>query len=58
MIEIRLDGFDGNPRSVMSWEATATGVVVRLIGPLADAINEMIADAKADLLDDVLDDSR
>ena len=40
MITIHLDGFGGNPASLMNWEVTATGVTVRLMPPLSTAIRE------------------
>ncbi len=46
MIEVRLDGFSGNPRSLISWEQTATGVVVRIYPPLATALELQKADQK------------
>ena len=39
MITIKIDGFTGKPSSLVSWEYTATGIVIRLCGPCADAIN-------------------
>ena len=42
MITVTLEGYEGDPRSLMSWNFTATGVVVHLKGALADAINANI----------------
>jgi hypothetical protein len=39
VLEIKLDGFNGKPGSLVSWEYTATGVRFVFVGPLADAIN-------------------
>jgi hypothetical protein len=42
MIEVKIDGFSGRAAALMTWEYTATGVVIRLHGALADAINANI----------------
>jgi hypothetical protein len=38
MFEVRLDGFRGRPGALMQGDVTATGIVVRLMPPLSDAI--------------------
>ena len=40
MIVIKLDGFSGRVGTLIDWEYTATGVVVRLHGPLAQAVSD------------------
>lgn len=44
MIEIELEGFSGKASSLITSEVTATGTIVRLHGPLAEAINKLIED--------------
>ncbi len=48
MIEVRLDGFSGNPRSLISWEQTVTGVVVRIYPPLATALDLQKSDQECE----------
>jgi hypothetical protein len=38
VIEVKLDGFHGHPFSLFRWEETATGVIIRLMPPLSDAL--------------------
>ena len=37
-LEVELVGFSGNPAALISWEATATGVTVRILPPLSSAL--------------------
>lgn len=40
MIKIILDGFSGKAYTLFDWEYTATGLVVTLHNPLAEAIRD------------------
>lgn len=44
MITVRLDGYSGKIGALISGEVTATGTVVRLHGPLADALNHAFSE--------------
>lgn len=47
MIEIKIDGYEGRIGGLVTFDMTATGIVVRLHGPLADAVKAMTEEVKS-----------